>query len=104
MNLDFLVRRLIQMIPLLIAISILGFSMMHLAPGGPLALYTLNPSVTAEDVARIEELWGLNEPLPVQYLTWASNMFTGDFGNSFRGGAEVRHLIVERIPATVELM
>ncbi len=104
MNLDFLVRRLIQMIPLLIAISILGFSMMHLAPGGPLALYTLNPSVTAEDVARIEELWGLDKPIPVQYITWASNMFTGDFGNSFRGGAEVRHLIVERIPATVELM
>ena len=104
MNADFLVRRLLQMIPLLVGVSILGFALMHLAPGGPTALYTLNPSVTAEDIARIKEAWGLNDPLPVQYLRWAGNMFTGDFGNSFRGGAEVRGLIVERIPATIELM
>ena len=100
----FLVRRLLQMIPLLLGVSVLGFGMMHLAPGGPLALYTMNPSVTAEDVARIKELWGLNDPVHVQYWRWASNMFTGDFGNSFRGGAEVRGMIIERIPATILLM
>ena len=101
---EFLVRRLLQMVPLLIGVSVLGFAMMHLAPGGPTALYTLNPNVTAEDVERIKEAWGLNDPLHVQYLRWAGNMFTGNFGNSFRGGAEVRGLIVERIPATLELM
>ena len=104
MNLDYAFRRLLQMVPLLLGISVLGFSLMHLAPGGPTALYTLNPNVTAEDIERIKEAWGLNDPLHVQYLRWAGNMATGDFGNSFRGGAEVRDLIVERIPATVQLM
>jgi peptide/nickel transport system permease protein len=103
-NLDYCLRRIIQMVPLLLGISVLGFSLMHLAPGGPTALYTLNPNVTAEDIERIKEAWGLNDPLHVQYLRWAGNMVTGDFGNSFRGGAEVRGLIVERIPATVQLM
>ena len=101
---EFLVRRLLQMVPLLIGVSVLGFAMMHLAPGGPTALYTMNPNVTAEDVARIKEAWGLNDPLHVQYLRWVGNMFSGNFGNSFRGGAEVRGLIIERIPATLELM
>jgi len=104
MDLRSVVQRILQMVPLLIGVSVLGFGMMHLAPGGPLALYTMNPSVTAEDVERIKELWGLNDPLAVQYWRWASNMFTGDFGNSFRGGAEVRGMIVERIPATILLM
>jgi peptide/nickel transport system permease protein len=101
---EFIVRRILQMIPLLLGVSVLGFAMMHLAPGGPTALYTLNPNVTAEDIERIKAAWGLNDPLHVQYLRWAGNMFTGDFGNSFRGGAEVRGLIGERIPATLKLM
>src|SRR5215213_4759214 len=92
------------MVPLLIGVSILGFAMMHLAPGGPTALYTMNPNVTAEDIERIKEAWGLNDPLHVQYLTWAGKMFSGDFGRSFRGGAEVGGLIWERVPATLELM
>ena len=104
MNLDYLVRRLLQIVPLLIGISILGFSLMHLAPGGPTAIYATNPSVTAADLERIKEAWGLNDPLVVQYLRWAGNMVSGDFGTSYRGGAEVRGLIAERVPATIELM
>ncbi len=104
MNSAYLIRRLLGMIPLLLGVSVLGFALMHLAPGGPTALYTLNPNVTAEDIERIKEAFGLNEPLHVQYLTWAGNMFSGDFGNSFRGGAEVRGLILERVPATIQLM
>ena len=104
MNGRYLVGRVAQMIPLLIGVSILGFAMMHLAPGGPTAVYTMNPNVSAEDVARIKELWGLNKPLHIQYLIWAGHMFTGDFGTSFRGGADVRELILERVPATLELM
>ncbi len=104
MNSAYLIRRLLGMIPLLLGVSVLGFALMHLAPGGPTALYTLNHNVTAEDIERIKEAFGLNEPLHVQYLTWAGNMFSGDFGNSFRGGAEVRGLILERVPATIQLM
>jgi peptide/nickel transport system permease protein len=103
-NSGYLIRRLLQMGPLMVGVSMLGFALMQLAPGGPTAVYARNPSVTAEDIARIEEAWGLNEPLPVQYLSWAGNMATGDWGNSYRGGAEVGHLIAERVPATVALM
>jgi len=104
MNAAYLIRRVLQMIPLLIGVSLLGFGMMQLAPGGFAALYTLNPSVSSQDIERIKDAWGLNRPLWQQYLTWAGNMFTGNWGHSFRGGAPVTHLIWERVPATVELM
>ncbi|HEY8447409.1 MAG TPA: ABC transporter permease [Thermomicrobiales bacterium] len=104
MNWNYVVRRVLMMIPVLIGVSILGFSMMQLAPGGFTALYTLNPNTSAEDIERIKRAWGLDRPMHVQYLTWARRMLTGDWGNSFRGGANVRDLIVERIPATVQLM
>ncbi|MEA2526952.1 MAG: peptide/nickel transport system permease protein [Thermomicrobiales bacterium] len=104
MNSAYLVRRLLQVIPLLVGVSILGFGMMQLAPGGFAALYTLNPNVSSQDIERIKEAWGLNRPLWQQYLTWVGNMFTGDWGHSFRGGAPVSHLIWERVPATVQLM
>lgn len=104
MNAAYLIRRVLQMIPLLIGVSLLGFGMMQLAPGGFAALYTLNPSVNSQDIERIKAAWGLDQPLWRQYLTWAGNMFTGDWGHSFRGGAPVTHLIWERVPATVELM
>ena len=55
MNRRFLVRRLLQTVPLLIGVSVLGFALMHLAPGGPTAPSTRNPNVTAEDIARIKE-------------------------------------------------
>jgi peptide/nickel transport system permease protein len=104
MNASYILRRILQMIPLLIGVSLLGFGLMQLAPGGFAALYTLNPSVNSQDIERIKEAWGLNRPLWQQYLTWAGNMFTGDWGHSFRGGAPVSHLIWERVPATLELM
>ena len=87
---EYIVRRLLQIVPLLLGISVLGFSLMHLAPGGPTAVYATNPNVTAEDIARIRAAWGLDDPLPQQYLRWAGNLVTGDFGNSYRGGAQVR--------------
>ena len=104
MNLDYLMRRLLQIVPLLIGVSILGFSLMHLAPGGPTAIYATNPSVTAEDIERIKEAWGLTDPMPVQYLRWARKMLVFDFGTSYRGGAEVRTMVADRIPATIQLM
>lgn len=104
MNLDYLMRRLLQIVPLLIGVSILGFSLMHLAPGGPTAIYATNPSVTAEDIERIKQAWGLNDPMPVQYLRWARKMLVLDFGTSYRGGAEVRTMVADRVPATIQLM
>jgi len=102
--LQYIVKRLLQAVPLLIGVSIIGFAMMHLAPGGPLAIYTLNPTITAQDIERIKHVFGLDQPLYVQYLKWAAGMFTGNWGNTFFGGRPVLDVIMERVPATLLLM
>jgi peptide/nickel transport system permease protein len=102
--LQYIVKRLLQAVPLLIGVSIIGFAMMHLAPGGPLAIYTLNPTITAQDIERIKHVFGLDQPLYIQYLKWATGMFTGDWGNTFFGGRPVLDVIMERVPATLLLM
>ncbi len=101
---QFLVKRVLQAIPLLIGVSVIGFALMHLAPGGPLAVYTLNPTITAQDIERIKQVFGLDQPIYVQYLKWATGMFTGNWGNTFFGGRPVLDVIVERMPATFLLM
>ena len=100
----YIVRRLLQAIPLLIGVSIIAFAMMHLAPGGPLAVYTLNPTITAQDIERIKAVFGLDQPIHMQYLKWAWGMFSGNWGNTFFGGRPVLHVIMERVPATFLLM
>lgn len=102
--LNYTIKRLLQAIPLLIGVSVIGFGMMHLAPGGPLAVYTLNPTISAQDLDRIEKAFGLDQPIHVQYAKWAYGMFTGNWGNTFFGGRPVREVIFERVPATVLLM
>ena len=101
---QFIVKRLLQAIPLLIGVSIIGFAMMHLAPGGPLAVYTLNPTITAQDIERIKHVFGLDQPIYIQYMKWAAGMFTGNWGNTFFGGRPVLDVILERMPATFLLM
>lgn len=100
----YIVRRIAQAIPLLIGVSLIGFGLMHLAPGGPLAVYTLNPTITAQDIERVRIIFGLDQPLHVQYLKWASGMFTGNWGYTFFGGRPVLEVILERLPATLILM
>lgn len=100
----YVAARLGQAAILLLGVSIIGFALMHLAPGGPLALYTLNPTVTAQDIERVKHLFGLDQPIYVQYLKWARGMLVGDWGYSFFGGRAVGPIVMERIPATLELM
>ena len=100
----YLLSRLLQAALLLLGVSIVGFTLMHLAPGGPLALYTLNPTVTAMDIERIKIQFGLDQPLYIQYLKWAGGMFTGNWGYSFFGGQQVREIVFDRLPATFLLM
>src|SRR5579872_926646 len=100
----FLLQRLAQSAMLLLGVSVIGFALMHLAPGGPLAMYTLNPTVTAQDIERVKIQFGLDQPAYIQYLKWAEGMFTGNWGYSFFGGQQVREIVGERLPATFELM
>jgi len=100
---DFFLRRLIQLIPLLIGISLISFFVMHLAPGDPTNLFS-DPSVKPEELARIRANWGLDQPIPMQYLYWVKNAARGDFGNDLLTGRPVTEEIVERLPATLLLM
>ncbi|HYB10824.1 MAG TPA: ABC transporter permease [Alphaproteobacteria bacterium] len=97
-------RRIVGAIPMLIGVSIIGFALMHLAPGGPLAVYTLNPTITAQDIERIKTIFGLDQPVHIQYLKWATGMFSGNWGYTFFGGRPVLIVILERLPATLLLM
>lgn len=100
----YIVRRILHSIPLVIGVSIIGFGIMHLAPGGPLAVYTLNPTITVTDIERIRVALGLDQPIHLQYLGWAKAMLTGSWGVTFFGGRPVLDVILERLPATMILM
>jgi peptide/nickel transport system permease protein len=97
-------RRTIQAIPLLIGISFAAFVLLRLAPGGPVAVYAQNPNMTEADMRRIERILGLDQPIHVQYLKWATGMATGNLGFSYRTGRPVGEIILERVPATLVLM
>jgi len=92
-----------QSLLLLVLVTAIAFSLMHLAPGGPLAVYTMNPTLRAEDIARIERNFGLDRPLYVQYAKWATGMVQGDWGRSFRDSQPVTRIIASRMLATFEL-
>jgi peptide/nickel transport system permease protein len=100
----FILGRLLQAVPLVVGVSLIGFGLMHLAPGGPLAVYTLNAGIGGQDIERIRVIFGLDQPVYVQYWRWASNMLMGDWGRTFFGGRPVLDVILERLPATLILM
>ena len=99
----YLIRRLGQSVVLLLLVTGIAFGMMRLAPGGPESVYALSPSMRAEDLARIRASYGLDQPIHVQYVKWARGMFTGDWGRSYRDSRPVRDVILDRVPATLEL-
>ena len=101
---SFLINRLSQSVVLLVMVSIIGFVILNLIPGGPLAQYGLDPSMTQDDMARLTEQLGLNRPLWVQYFDWAWRLLQGDWGNSFRDGAPVMAVIGRHVFATLLLM
>jgi len=100
----YVLRRAVQAVFLLLGVSLIAFAMMHLAPGGPLAVYTLNPSITIEDIERIKHVFGLDQPVYIQYFKWVFGIFTGNWGVTYFGGRPVLAVILERVPATVLLM
>ncbi len=100
----YVARRLLQGIAVLVGVTVIAFALLHLAPGGPLAMYTLTTSIRAEDVARITHELGLDEPMPVQYVRWGGNLLRGEWGRSYRDSRPVLGAILGRLPATVELM
>ena len=93
-----------QAIPLLLLISIIIFSILNNAPGGPLAPYLQNPHITAADIERLKHNLGLDQPAWKQYLVWLTHVLRGDFGYSTSNSETVLAAILERMPATLLLM
>src|SRR5690554_2885112 len=89
---------------MLIIVSMIGFAILHLAPGGPMSQYASDGSMTQADLDRVAESLGLNRPLPVQYVEWLWRMVQGDWGVSFRDRQPVLHIIASHLGATLELM
>jgi peptide/nickel transport system permease protein len=100
----FLIRRLLQAVPTLLAVSMVIFAIIHLAPGGPMAIYATNPNVDQAELERIEERLGLNDPIPVQYAKWLAGMITGDWGISYKFGRDVKEVLGERLWASIQLV
>lgn len=98
-------RRLARIVPVVVLISIATFALLHLAPGGPAGVLAGGARMSESDFARIEGNLGLDKPLPVQYLLWFKRVFLSfDFGTSYATGEPVALMILERLPATLELM
>jgi len=102
--LQFLISRLWQSLILLLIVSVVGFAVLNLAPGGPLSQFALTPGMTHEALARIAEQMGLNRPVPVQYLEWLWRLVRGDWGHSYRDNQPVLSIIYQHLFATLLLM
>ena len=100
--LRFLIRRLLQAVPVLIGVSVGVFLMIHLIPGDP-AEMVAGQMATREDVENVRHALGLDRPLAEQYLHFAGRALTGDFGTSFRTGRPVSEEILARFGNTLLL-
>lgn len=100
--LSYIIKRLLWAIPTLLGVSIIVFSMVHLAPGDP-ALVMLGEHASKESVDALREQMGLNKPLIEQYILFITNALQGDFGTSTISGEPVLYEFLERFPATIEL-
>jgi peptide/nickel transport system permease protein len=101
--LGFVARRLLYLVPVLIAVSLLTFLIASLLPGD-LAYVILGDQATPEKVAALRADMGLDQPIWWRYLSWLGNVLQGDFGRSFRTGQTVLQVVAERLPVSLELM
>jgi peptide/nickel transport system permease protein len=104
--LAYIIRRILTMIPTLVAISIISFIIIQLPPGDFLTTYVANLNMQGETVDQAEidylrQRFGLDQPMYIQYFYWAWSFLHGDMGHSFEWNRPVSQLIAERIPFTI---
>lgn len=102
--LRYLLGRLWQSVILLLIVSMIGFAVINLAPGGPLSQFALTPGMTQAELQRIASQMGLDRPLPVQYFEWLTRLLQGDWGRSYRDSRPVLDVIYSHLLATLLLM
>src|ERR1700716_705596 len=99
---QYVARRVISILPGLVGISVLVFGLVHLIPGD-VAQVLLGTQATDQQIETLRRTFGLDRPLPVQYLDWVSHIITGDFGVSFRTSRPVLPDLISRFGVTVQL-
>src|SRR5574337_1878259 len=96
----FILRRIVQTLPVLLGISVITFVLIYYLPADPARMYA-GPSATVETVARIRHELGLDQPLWVQYTRYLGRVLQGDLGFSYRKQIAVTTLLLSRIPYTL---
>jgi peptide/nickel transport system permease protein len=100
----FVARRLLQAVPTFFGITLLSFVVLRLAPGDPVSLMVAGAQdLTPQDLANMRAAYGLDQPLPVQYLSWLGHLLQGDFGRSFQYKRPVIEMVQAALPNTLEL-
>ncbi len=99
----YILKRIAWLIPVLFAVSVIVFSIVHLIPGDPATVLLGTEAADPELLESMRQALGLDQPLHVQYALWIQRIFQGDFGASVTTGRPVLRLILERFPYTVEL-
>jgi peptide/nickel transport system permease protein len=97
----YVVRRLLILIPVLLGISLVLFTILALAPGDPFEELATNPNIPPEVRANLRAKFGLDDPVPVRYVRWFFSMVKGDWGFSFVSRVNVDTLILQRLPTSL---
>ena len=99
---NYIIRRVLQIIPVFFGITIILFLIIELSPGNATTNF-IDPRMRPEARAEIATRFGLDEPLPTRYFLWLTNMLQGDFGNSLRYARPVLDVLRPFIPVTLLL-
>lgn len=99
---QYVLRRILATIPVMIVVAVIVFMLMHLSPGDPAALMA-GDYATTEDIAELREALGLNEPLWYQFYLWANNVLHGDLGTSIFTQTPVTELLTQRVEPTLSI-
>ena len=99
----YVVRRLLHLVPITLGVTVLVFFLIHLVPGDP-ARTILGNQATDARVAALRHIWGLDRPLPVQYLKFLGRLVHGDLGTSLFYSVDAARLVVQRLPVTLWLI
>jgi len=102
--LGYIIRRVFQAILITIGVTLIVFILLHVIPGGGVARNILGPRANAAQIAAFNHENGLDQPLPLQYLTYLRQLFTGNFGFSYKLNQSVSSLLVQYLPKTLLLL
>jgi len=102
---SYIIRRVLWLIPVLVVVTMITFALMHAAPGGPFDSTGTGGRRLPEAVIRnLEAQYGLDDPIPVQYVRWVGNMLVGDFGPSYNyRNRTVNDILFQGLPASAQL-